>query len=140
VTLLARRDFCCSELLQTLVAQGFESATAQGVLAQLVERGYVNDERYAMQFVSYQAERGFGPLRIRRDLEQLGVGAELIQTALASPDWAQLARELRIRRFGLAVPKHWPEKAREARFLQYRGFSTDHIRSALGSEVVADLD
>jgi hypothetical protein len=24
--------------------------------------------------------------------------------------------------------------------LQYRGFSTDHIRSALGSEVVADLD
>ena len=140
MTLLVRRDFCCSELLQTLVAQGFESATAQGVLAQLVERGYVNDERYATHFVSYRAERGFGPLRIRRDLEQLGVDAELIQTALASPDWAQLARELRIRRFGLAVPKHWPEKAREARFLQYRGFSTDHIRSALGAEVVADLD
>jgi len=38
------------------------------------------------------------------------------------------------------VPKRWPEKAREARFLQYRGFSTDHIRSALGAEVVADLD
>jgi len=140
VTLLARRDFCSGELVQTLVAQGFESATAQSVLAQLIERGYVNDERYAMQFVSYQAERGFGPLRIRRDLEQLGVGAELIETALAGTDWAQLARELRIRRFGLAVPKRWPEKAREARFLQYRGFSTDHIRSALGAEVVADLD
>jgi regulatory protein len=110
------------------------------VLAQLIERGYVNDERYAMQFVSYHSERGFGPLRIRRDLEQLGVGAELIETALAGTDWAQLARELRIRRFGLAVPKRWPEKAREARFLQYRGFSTDHIRSALGAEVVADLD
>ncbi len=140
MTLLARRDFCSNELVQTLLAQGFESATAQSVLAQLIERGYVNDERYAMQFVSYHSERGLGPLRIRRDLEQLGVGAELIPTALEGVDWAQLARELRIRRFGLAVPNHWPEKARQARFLQYRGFSTDHIRSALGSEVVAELD
>ena len=126
--------------MQTLLAQGFESATAQSVLAQLIERGYVNDERYAMQFVSYQAERGLGPVRLRRDLEQLGVSAELIATALEGADWAQLARELRIRRFGLAAPKRWPEKARQARFLQYRGFSNDHIRSALGSEVVADLD
>jgi regulatory protein len=140
VTLLARRDFCAAELVHTLLAQGFEAATAQSVLAQLIERGYVSDERYAVQFVSYNAERGLGPLRIRRDLELLGVSAELIATALEGADWAQLARELRIRRFGLAVPKRWPDKARQARFLQYRGFSNDHIRSALGSEVVADLD
>jgi len=92
VTLLARRDFCCSELVQTLVAQGFEPATAQSVLAQLIERGYVNDERYAMQFVSYRAERGLGPLRIRRDLEQLGVGAEWIETALRSTGPRRRAR------------------------------------------------
>jgi regulatory protein len=141
VALLARRDFGSSELLASLVAQGFEAATAQVVLDQFIERGYVDDERYAQQFVAHHAERGQGPMRIRRDLLQRGVGAEVIEAALeAGADWAQRARELRIRRFGLAIPEDWTAKARQARFLQYRGFSNDHIRSALGSEAVTDLE
>jgi len=40
---------------------------------------------------------------------------------------------VRARRFGAEVPADWREKARQARFLQYRGFSADHIRSALGA-------
>jgi regulatory protein len=139
--LLSRRDFCSGELRETLVAQGFEPATVQGVVDEFIERGYLNDERYTEQYVTQHAERGQGPLRIARELVQRGVDAALIEAALAAgQDWAQRARELRIRRFGLATPARWPDKAKQARFLQYRGFSNDHIRSALGSEVVADLD
>ena len=139
--LLSRRDFCSGELRETLVAQGFEPATVQGVVAEFIERGYLNDERYTEQYVTQHAERGQGPLRIARELVQRGVDAALIEAALAAgQDWAQRARELRIHRFGLAEPKRWPDKAKQARFLQYRGFSNDHIRSALRSEVVADLD
>jgi regulatory protein len=36
------------------------------------------------------------------------------------------------------VPESWPEKARQARFLQYRGFSSDHIRAALGADFDSD--
>jgi regulatory protein len=141
VVLLARRDFCSGELREKLLAQGFEAGTVQGIVDEFIERGYLNDERYGRQFVAYHAERGHGPLRIRRDLAQRGLDAALIEEALAeAEDWAQRARELRIRRFGLAVPERWPDKAKQARFLQYRGFSNDHIRSALGSEVVVDLD
>ncbi len=139
--LLSRRDVCSGELRETLVAQGFEPATVQGVVDEFIERGYLNDERYTEQYVTQHAERGQGPLRIERELVQRGVDATLIEAALAAgQDWAQRARELRIRRFGLAEPKRWPDKAKQARFLQYRGFSNDHIRSALRSEVVADLD
>jgi len=127
--------------LGSLVTQGFAPATAQVVLDELIERGYVDDERYAQQFVAHHAERGQGPMRIRRELTQRGLRAEVIEAALeAGADWGQCAREQRIRRFGLAIPEQWPEKARQARFLQYRGFSNDHIRSALGSEAVTDLD
>jgi regulatory protein len=141
VTLLARRDFCSNELLQVLVARGFEPATARVVLEQLIERGYIDDERYAAQYVTHHAERGQGPMRIERALSSLGLAPALIEAALHSgADWAQCARELRIRRFGLPVPQRWPDKARQARFLQYRGFSNDHIRSALGADAVADLD
>ncbi len=140
VVLLSRRDFCSQELAARLVAQGYEPETVRGVIDELLERGYVNDERYALQFVAMHAARGHGPLRIQRELAQLGLDAGLIESAVAGgEDWAQRARELRIRRFGLAQPEGWPAKAKQARFLQYRGFSNDHIRMALGSEVSDDL-
>ena len=55
----------------------------------------------------------------------------LAEAALADgPDWAALARQVRQGRFGARPPADWREKARQARFLQYRGFSSDHIRAA----------
>ena len=140
VALLSRRDFCARELAETLNDQGFEAGAVDGVVAELIERGFVNDERYAQHYVASHAERGHGPLRIERELAQLGLDAALIAAALgATEDWARRAREVRIRRFGLAVPATWPAKARQARFLQYRGFSNDHIRAALGTEMSEDF-
>jgi len=133
--LLARRDYSSAGLRQRLVSQGFDALAVQQVLEELIERRYLDDERYAAQYVSYHAGRGHGPRRIGRDLAAEGLSEELIAAALASiEDWCALARELRIRRFGLAAPASWPEQARQARFLLYRGFSNDHIRSALGPD------
>ena len=138
--LLSRRDFCTRELHHNLVAQGYEIPIVEQVVAELQERGFLNDERYAQQYVAQHAERGQGPLRIGRELGVLGIEAALIEAALAAgEDWSRRAREQRIRRFGLEQPSDWAGKARQARFLQYRGFSTDHIRAALGSEVDDDL-
>jgi len=126
------------------VAQGFESDAVRAALAELIDRRYLDDERYARQFVLIRSERGQGPLRIRRDLAELGLPAALIETQLESHgDWALLARQVLTRRFGNATPEGWPEKAHRMRFLQYRGFTNDHIRSALGadaSELDTDLD
>jgi regulatory protein len=136
VELLSRRDFCARELCEKLTAQGYEPSIIEGVVAELTERGFVNDERYAQQYVALHADRGHGPLRIGRELTALGIEPTLIESALSSgEDWSRRAREVRIRRFGLEVPAGWSDKARQARFLQYRGFSNDHIRAALGSEI-----
>jgi regulatory protein len=99
----------------------------------------LNDQRYSENFVSYHAARGQGPLRIASDLRDLGLKEELIDAAIASgPDWRALAREVRVRKFGLEAPDSWAEKGRQARFLQYRGFSADHIRSAIGPDFDPD--
>jgi regulatory protein len=136
VVLLARRDFCSRELRQLLVDQGYEAAVVGSVMAELGSRGYIDDARYAQQYVRLHAERGQGPVRIERELKALGIEPELVRAALSGDeDWHRRARELRIRRFGLESPTGWADKARQARFLQYRGFSNDHIRSALGSEI-----
>ncbi|MGA8707829.1 MAG: regulatory protein RecX [Steroidobacteraceae bacterium] len=138
--LLSRRDFCVRELHEHLQAQGYEAPVVQQVVAELRERGFVDDERYAQQYVALHAERGHGPLRIGRELDALGINPALVEATLAAAeDWSRRAREQRIRRFGLELPTDWPGKARQARFLQYRGFSNDHIRAALGAEVGDDL-
>jgi regulatory protein len=139
VALLARRDFAGGELGARLRERGFEPAVVAALLERLRARRLLNDGRYAAHFVEYHSARGQGPVRIRRDLQAVGVDAALIEAALeAVPDWAALAREVRRRRFGAEPPQAWREKGRQARFLQYRGFSNDHIRTALGPDFEMD--
>ena len=139
VALLARRDFAGGELGAKLRDRGFDAAVVQELIEGLRTRRLLNDERYAGNFVQYQSARGQGPVRIRRDLKAVGVDAALVDAALgAVADWAALAREVRRRRFGPKPPDEWRDKERQARFLQYRGFSNDHIRTALGPDFELD--
>lgn len=139
VALLARRDFASGELREKLEEQGYDRATVAEAVTDLVEGRVLDDARYAENFVGYHADRGQGPIRIAADLKALGLDAELIDAALeAGPDWRARAREVRIRRFGIPEPKTWVEKGKQARFLQYRGFSSDHIRAALGADFDPD--
>ena len=139
LTLLARRDFASGELRQKLELQGFAPDVVAGVLQQLTDERALCDARYAENYVTSHSSRGQGPLRIAADLRALGVSDPLIDAALATgPDWRALARQVRNRKFGDAAPADWTEKTRQARFLQYRGFSADHIRAATGAEFDPD--
>jgi regulatory protein len=132
--LLARRDYASAELRQKLLDRGFVAVAVDSVLATLAEQRIVDDVRFAERFVAYQARRGQGPVRIRQDLKRW-LAAELIEQALIDgPNWAERAGEVRRSRFGPPPPADWKEKGRQARFLQYRGFSNDHIRQALGGD------
>jgi regulatory protein len=136
---LARRDFPAEALRAKLVQQGFDDTAAAAATRELVEERLLDDARYGANYVRYHAARGQGPVRIADDLKRLGLSGEAVSAALADgPDWRTLACEVRERRFGPAAPVSWLEKARQARFLQYRGFSSDHIRLALGADFDPD--
>ncbi|MFO1511216.1 MAG: regulatory protein RecX [Steroidobacteraceae bacterium] len=129
--LLARRDYASGELRAKLIDKGHEPSEVEAVVARFQAQRLVDDARYAERFVAYRAARGQGPVRIRMDLKALGLPSDLIEDALAAgPDFPALAAAARSRKFGSQVPKDFREKARQARFLQYRGFSVDDIRSA----------
>jgi len=138
VALLARQDFASGELRMRLEQQGFRAQAVTEALAGLLQGRLLDDGRYAENYVSYHAARGQGPLRIATDLRAVGVAENLIEAALGGPDWRALASQVRSRKFGPAAPSSWPDKARQARFLQYRGFSSDHIRLALGGDLDPD--
>ena len=136
VRLLARREHSRAELLHKLDARGAPPELAAEVLDALAARGLQSDERYAESLVSSRVSRGQGPVRIRRELAERGVAAAVIDGALqaADVDWFALARETRRRRFGGECPQEWNERVRQSRFLEYRGFSSDQIRFALGTD------
>jgi regulatory protein len=139
IALLARRDYASGELRQKLTHQGYAPEVIGGVVADLATTRAVDDARYAENYVVYHSERGHGPLRIAADLRSLGISDTLIDAALAGgPDWRALARQVRARKFGDEPPEEWGEKTRQARFLQYRGFSSDHIRAATGADFDPD--
>ena len=139
VALLARRDLPSGELRESLDSRGFAPQATAEALSALASEGALNDERYAHNYVAYQAGRGKGPVRIAADLRARGLPQELIEAALAAgADWRAQAAAARVRRFGRTSPATWREKARQARFLQYRGFSADHIRAATGADPDTD--
>jgi regulatory protein len=136
IAYLARRDFSAADLRRKLRERGFEESAIEPVLATLESSNVINDERYGNNVVAYRSRRGHGPARIRQELKRAGLGSDAIQTTMDrakqdGPDFIALARAAKTRKFGAGIPKDRKEWARQARFLQYRGFSTDHIRAVL---------
>jgi regulatory protein len=134
LALLAGRDFGRTELARRLAKRGYPAAVVTAVVEGLVAERLLSETRFVEQFIRQHAGRGHGPVRIRAELRERGVPEAEVETGLeaAGEDWAAIARDVRRRRFGFPPPVDYAERARQARFLQYRGFSADHIRAALG--------
>jgi regulatory protein len=131
--LLARREHARIELERKLVAAGFDADTATDVLQQLANEGLQSDRRFVESFVQSRINQGKGPLRIHADLGQRGIPAALVDDVLEDidEDWRALAKDVRVKKFGRPRPAEFSEKARQMRFLQYRGFEPDQIEAAI---------
>lgn len=142
VRLLARREHSSQELRRKLRARGHDGKQVDEVLAKLENNRLQSDERFTSSYVGHHARRGQGPVRIRAELRQQGIADAQIeqQLAAAEVDWVQLAAEVRQRKFGAGLPRTASERAKQARFLQYRGFNSDQIRAALDFDPELDVE
>ena len=131
--LLARREHSRHELRQKLARHGAGAEEVETALAQLAAGGLQSDARFTEHFVRAKVNKGQGPLKIRHALQGRGVGPDLITEYLdaARIDWLAEARRVRTGKFGAAPPLGHANKARQARFLQGRGFAGDVIMEAL---------
>ena len=95
--------------------------------------GLQDDRRFVENFAQSRINQGKGPVRIRQELGERGLNAGLIDEVLedVTEDWFGLARQVRRKKFGADLPRDFKEKARQMRFLQYRGFESGHIHAAI---------
>lgn len=138
--LLARREHSRRELERKLEARGFGTDVMGATLDALEQRGLLVAARFGESFVRLRVTRGQGPVRIRAELAERGIDSSAVEELLRSADvdWAEAARSARRKRFGAAPPRDFKERARQARFLEYRGFDSTQIRAAL--ELSPDSD
>lgn len=137
---LARREHSRDELLRKMEKAGFEVNVALDAVEQLRKDGLQSDRRFVDAFVQSRVSQGKGPTRIRADLRERGVRDAVIDEGLTVVviDWHELARKTREKKFGAEPPVEFKDKARQMRFLQYRGFASDHIQTAVSESGDSD--
>lgn len=127
--LLARREHGRVELTRKLRQRGATDELITPALDRLTEEGLLSESRYLESFVSYRARSGYGPMRIREELGQRGLQRADIELALreCGIDWREQMQETWRRKFAGQLPVDAKERARQGRFLSYRGFSMEMI-------------
>ncbi|MCF7203047.1 recombination regulator RecX [Pseudomonas oligotrophica] len=126
--LLARREHGRIELARKLRQRGADVEMIEAALDRLAEEGLLSESRYIESFIRGRAGSGYGPLRIREELAQRGLPRAEIEAALQASgyDWNEQLQQLWQRRFG-ELPGDPRERARQMRFLVYRGYPMEQV-------------
>jgi regulatory protein len=133
MNLLARREHTVRELRNKLQRRFSDDEKINEQLSRLIEERLQSDMRFAASYARQRISRGYGPVRLREELRERGVSEDDVTAALdeVEIDWCALAVEVIQKKFGALAPIDIQDKARRARFMQYRGFATDHYRQLL---------
>ncbi|MFA6179229.1 MAG: recombination regulator RecX [Candidatus Methylopumilus sp.] len=143
---LARREHSYQELKRKLRAQvpaaeddvavdldaHYEAVDA--LLEDFKKRGWLSEERFTEQVV-HARQRKFGSMKIAHELREKGIDESRVEKAVAAIKDNDYANALAIyRKKYHAPPANRDEWAKQARFLQSRGFGFDVIKKVLSTQ------
>ena len=130
IELLARREHSRLELKRKLLQRAYPADEIEHVLASLIEQNLLSDERFTEMYIRSRANRGYGPARIILELNERGVSEEDIQQGMANCEinWQRNALEVRNKKYYGTIDADYQTIAKQKRFLNYRGFTQEHIQ------------
>ena len=130
---LSRREYTSHELVARLNDRFETPEDVEEVVENLSSEGLQSDSRFAESFIRYRIQKGFGPIRIRKELQERGIEEKLLTNSLEifALDWEQHASEVLDKKFGKSICGDFQETAKRARFMEHRGFSLEHCRQRL---------
>lgn len=128
--LLTRREHSRLELRQKLLQRGFTVDQIGPVLDQLVTERLLDETRYAELYACSRADKGYGPLRIARELRERGVPEVIVVTTLAQleNEWLSKLRTIHRKRFKSQQPTDAAGRMQQIRVLRQHGFTLDQIK------------
>ena len=128
---LTRREYSKADLIEKLGLYAMDRDEVLKLVDELAKENYQSDQRVAEIMLSSQKRKGKGPNRIKLALKSKKIDASLIQEKLKETDWNEQAYQLKVKKYGTKVEKEPKLKAKQIRFLMYRGFEMDAIMKAI---------
>jgi len=135
--LLARREHSRFELARKLGQTGFAVDDIAPLLDEFEGKNWLSDRRFAESYVADHRARA-GSVKLAYDLRQRGVPDTIIEAVLGDNRDSELERARAVwkKKFG-TPPVDAAEKAKQMRFLQSRGFTSETIKRAIGGSPMA---
>jgi len=121
---LVRREHSRAELARKLAAHAASREDLEALLDSLVAKKQLSDERYAEERAR-ALSRKYGVAKIRHDLKAKGMSDGIVD-AVSSEGELERARAILERKYRVPAATR-EERAKRARFLQGRGFSSDVV-------------
>jgi len=128
---LAKREYSYTELGKKLKTYADEEDDIQALLDDFKARGWLSDQRFTEQIIHARKAK-FGTAKIAHELREKGISDQLITDAVETLKTTELdnATEVWRKKFK-AYPQTREEWAKQARFLQSRGFGFELIKKIL---------
>ncbi len=135
---LSKREYSAAELAQKLKTYASETDDISALIADFQSRSWLSDARYAEQMV-HARQAKFGASRVAHELREKGVSDDLVAEAVAGLQVNEVERASEVwRKKFKAAPATREEWAKQARFLQSRGFTFDVIKKILNRHAEDD--
>jgi len=133
---LAMREHSAFELREKLCRKFTNGEVVDAAITLLIEQRLQSDQRFAEAFINMRYRQAKGPILIAMELKAKGVTPDIVEGCMEalSLDWTALVHKLRLKKFGQSQSLDIKERARQVRFLQSRGFDSQHIRTAFLGE------
>lgn len=130
IALLSVREYSRSDLQKRLAQKGYSNELIHSVLEELSTQNLQSDARFVENYIRMRKRRGYSIQRIRLELEQRGIERHLMLPFLeeAREDWQQHILDVWEKKFHGKQPTLLADRAKQFRFLQYRGFTIDQIQ------------
>lgn len=128
---LTRKEYSKNDLIEKLALYAENRDEVIELVNELARENYQSDQRLAEMLLASQKRQGKGPNRIKMALKNKKVDSSLISEELKETDWTEQAYQLKVKKFGTEVANEPKLKAKQIRFLQYRGFDMDAIMKAI---------
>jgi len=138
--LLAMREHSVLELTEKLLKRSESCDVVYGVIDALVADKLLSDERFTESYVRSRQNKGFGPIKIRHELNRKGIKNNMIDdyVKINSVVWCENATQQYNKKAGGQPISDYNTWSKYARFLQARGFTMEQIHVTLPP--VSDLD
>tara|TARA_Y100000766_G_scaffold283596_1_gene299651 strand:- start:1632 stop:2093 length:462 start_codon:yes stop_codon:yes gene_type:complete len=127
---LSRREHSAKEIYQKMSSRVESKDMLSEEINKLISDGLISDERFAESYFQSRKNRGFGPLRIKNELNQKGVKEDIFYSIQSDTDWSACAFFVLEKKINGNKPDDMKAILKLKNFLNYRGFEFQDINKA----------